>query len=210
MATRTRKTAAKKNTAKNTTPTRKATAKQAPTHTRGVTLVKKPPLPVRRRLFTGPLGVTEQAAIRAALAAAAARLPIPVRSWNGSTAQLTDGTLLIHNPGPDRIFTAHIACPHGAIHGYPITTPTQLQDARGQTSACLQHHAPHTLSSNGLPYDWHKALSHGVRPRHRVDDGIALIRITTADTQTLSRDDITAGLQARAADTEQPKGHPEP
>jgi hypothetical protein len=98
------------------------------------------PLPVRRRLFVGPMGATEQAAVRAALAAASARLPIPVRTWNGSTAQLADGTLLIHNPGPDRLFTAHIACRHGAIHGTPISSLRDLGEARALTHACERPH----------------------------------------------------------------------
>ncbi|WP_143661821.1 hypothetical protein, partial [Streptomyces glaucescens] len=83
------------------TRTRKTRAKQTSPRkpkTPAATVDLRHPLPVRRRVFVGPMGVTEQAAIRAALAAAAARLPIPVSAWHGPTARLADGTLLTHTP----------------------------------------------------------------------------------------------------------------
>lgn len=173
------------------------------------------PLKPRRRLFVGPMGPNEQAAIRAALAAAANRLPIPVSTWNGSTAQLADGTLLIHNPGPDRTFTAHIACPHGAIHGYPITTHTDLQDARTLTHACERDHTPH-IDDTGL--DWDKAITRGIYPAPapkppavlQLREGVRRANAAAADTQPLSLKDIADGVTARAAaDTETPKEHPD-
>lgn len=164
----------------------------------------RPPLTVRRRLFVGPMGANEQAAVRAALATATTRLPIPVRSWNGSTARLADGTLITHNPGPDRTYTAHIACRHGAIHGYPIHTDTDLREARALTHACERPHG-------GINAD--QAINHGVTttpptisPVLELSEGIR----RTATTQPLSVDDIAAGLAARTADTETPKEHPEP
>jgi hypothetical protein len=240
MATRTRKTTAKKaaTPAKKTTaaPARKATAKKAPAWPAkpAETVVDtREPLPVRRRLFTGPLGANEQAAVRAALAAASARLPVPVRAWNGSTAQLADGVLLIHNPSPDRLFTAHIACRHGAIHNHPISTGPDLREARAVTQACDRQHTEPT-EHDGAELDWDKAIG----PRKTPQAAVALVPVragatasqavlalpaaprvlgdqltratsATDDTQPLPRDEITAGLAARA-DNDQPKEHPQP
>ncbi|MDX3532546.1 hypothetical protein P1P75_40680, partial [Streptomyces sp. ID05-39B] len=176
------------------------------------------PLTARRRLFTGPMGVNEQAAIRAALDAAASRLPIPVRAWNGSTTTLTDGTHITHNPGPDRRFTAQIACRHGAIHGWPITTYTDLREARALTHACERPHTPPTTDTDGTPLNWDKAITRGIHhapaPKPpavlQLREGVRRANAATAETQPLSKDDITAGLAARAADTETPKEHPQP
>lgn len=167
------------------------------------------PLKVRRRLFVGPMGAHEQAAIRAALASASLRLPIPVSTWNGSTAQLADGTLLIHNPGPDRTFTAHIACRRGSIHGYPITSHHDLKTARALTHACERRHTANTPGDNGLEYDWHKAAGHGVQPTNRLSEGLKAAKKAAAVTQPLSKQEIADGLAARAADTETPKEHPD-
>jgi hypothetical protein len=222
MATRTRKATAssppaKKTAAKKTARSPRKTAKAAPP---SLALVKTDPTPddtvvdtrtpltARRRLFVGPMGASEQAAVRAALAAAHNRLPIPVRAWNGSTANLTDGTLLIHNPGDDRTFTAHIACRHGAVHGWPITTHQDLREARALTHACERRHATNTTGDNGIEYDWTKAVQHGIQPTTRLGEGLKTAKKATADTQSLNTDDIAAGLAARAIDTEQPKEHP--
>jgi hypothetical protein len=203
-------------TRKRTTPAKKTAAKKTTTKkaaTSPVTVVNlyKPP-PVRRKLFTGPMGAHEQAAIRAALASAGLRLPIPVRTWNGSEAQLADGVLLIHNPGPDRTFTAHIACRHGAIHGWPITSHTDLREARALTHACER---PHTTPEDGGP-DWDKAINHGVT-RHRPTQTGVIVQLREGarrahalhdDTEPLN---LTAGLAERAtADDDQAKEHPQP
>jgi hypothetical protein len=200
MATRTtRKTTAKKTPAKKTAPARKtpATKTNAPAAERKpapVILAKRPKLAVRRRLFVGPHGPHEQAAIRAALAAAATRLPIPVRTWNGSTARLADGVLIIHNPGHDRAFTAHIACPHGAIHGWPINTHDDLRGARTATRECTTPHGG---------YNADQAIREGVtttvpsRPVFQLQQ----IAKCTADTQPLALADIEATTA---------KEHPQP
>jgi hypothetical protein len=238
MATRTRK----QTPSSNPTPAKKTPAKAAPakrTINRGATKTTaaktptktaakkalpatapvndtivdtRPKLTVRRKLFVGPLGVQEQAAVRAALAAASAGLPVPVRTWNGSQAQLADGTLLIHNPSTDRLFTAHIACPHGAIHGWPITTRHDLNEARAVTRICQ---TPHT-SSTGSDLDWDQALTHGVTPLtqpvvkvSRLAEGLKKAKAAATDTQGLARDDIDNAL-ANRADHDQPKGHPQP
>jgi hypothetical protein len=190
-------------------PVKKALPRTAPTNT---VTVLRPQLPVRRRIFVGPMDATELASVRAALAAASAALPVPVRAWNGPQAQLADGTLLIHNPGPDRIFTAQIACPHGAIHGCPITTRHDLTEARAVTRICQTRHT----STTGEDTDWDRAITQGVTPLtqpvvkvSRLAEGLKTAKKAAADTQGLALDEIAAGLTNRA-DQDQPKGHPEP
>jgi hypothetical protein len=226
MATRARKAApstpAKKTTTKKATARapRKRTAKKT---TPALTLVQpakdtdtatqvdtRDRLTVRRRLFVGPMGPNEQAAIRAALASAALRLPVPVRTWNGSTANLTDGTILIHNPSPDRVFTAHIACRRGSIHGYPITSADDLKTARAVTHACERRHADNTPADDGAELNWHKALGHGIQPTSRLGDGLQTARKTVADTQPLSTDEIAAHIAQQIADQDAAKEHPQP
>jgi hypothetical protein len=204
MATRTRKTTpAKKATTaqapakKATPPARKAAAKKAlpakPEQVNTKTVVDiRPPLPVRRRVFVGPMGVVEQAAIRAALASAKAGLPVPVRTWTGPTARLADGTVLTHTPphaGTDQqpTFHAAIRCPHGAVHAYTIHTAFELDRARILTAHCGQR----TDQPPALP-----TPNPSVRA---LGDQLAHAHSATADTQpipTLTED--------------QPKEHPEP
>jgi hypothetical protein len=191
-------------------PVKKTLPKTTPTNT---VTVLRPQLPVRRRVFVGPMGATELAAVRAALAAASAALPVPVRAWNGPQAQLADGTLLIHNPGPDRIFTAHIACPHGAIHGWPIRTRHDLTEARAVTRICQTRH---TSPDETTELDWDQAITQGITPLtqpvvkvSRLTEGLKTAKKAAADTQGLLRDDIDAAL-ANRADTETPKEHPQP
>lgn len=164
----------------------------------------------RRRLFVGPMGPNEQAAIRAALASAALRLPVPVRTWNGSQAQLADGTLLIHNPGYDRAFTAHIACRTGAIHGYPITHADDLKTARALTKACERRHTDKTPGDDGIELDWHKAIARGIQHTTRLADGLTTAKKAVADTQPLSTDAIAAHIAEQLAHTEDAKEHPQP
>ncbi|MFJ7297603.1 hypothetical protein [Streptomyces collinus] len=192
------------------TPAKKALPKTAPLNT---VTVLHPQVSVRRKVFVGPLGANEIAAVRAALAAASAALPVPVRSWNGPQAQLADGLLLIHNPGPDRIFTANIACPHGAIHGWPIRTRDDLTEARAVTRICQTRH---TAPDETTGLDWDRAITQGVTPLtqpvvkvSRLTEGLKTAKKAVADTQGLSRDDIDAALTNRA-DTETPKEHPQP
>jgi hypothetical protein len=146
------------------------------------------------------MGVTEQAAIRAALASAAARLPVPVRAWTGPTAHLADGTVLTHTPAhaptytaQPPAFTATLRCPHGAIHAYTIHTAQELHRARLLTAQCDQR-APHPKTP----------------AVHPLPEGIRRADASAPDTQPLSGDDIADGLAARTADTETPKEHPQP
>lgn len=192
----------------------------------------RPRLTVRRRLFVGPMGAHEQAAIRAARDSAALFLPIPVRAWNGSEAQLTDGTLLIHNPGPDpdhpnhtghRVFTAQIACRHGAIHGWPIASADDLKEARAVTRTCGTPHAEPTTDDDGIhEYDWDKAISRGIpvvaQPKPSVvlqlAEGVRRAKASADKTQPLDQAEIAEGLAQRAAeqpaDNDQTREHPQP
>ncbi|MFF9003725.1 hypothetical protein ACF1GW_39170 [Streptomyces achromogenes] len=105
------------------------------------------PLTTRRRAFVGPYGAVEQAVICAALASAAAQLPIPVTAWHGPTAHLADGTTITHTPAhatTDQTPTFHatIRCPHGAIHPHTIHTADDLTRARQITAQCQQRTLP--------------------------------------------------------------------
>lgn len=106
------------------------------------------PLPVRRRDFTGPYTPHQLTEARAALASATAQLPIPTLLWltqiNGrAAARLGDGTLLTHNgPHHQPNFTAHIPCPHGALHEHTVHTAHDLATARTLTRTCTTPHGP--------------------------------------------------------------------
>lgn len=207
MTPRTRtQTAAKKATAKptakKTTAPRKPAAKKAlpkATPVNKATVVDlRRPLPVRRRVFVGPMGVTEQAAIRAALAAAKAGLPVPVSAWTGPTARLADGTVLTHTPAHATTdqrptFTAAIRCPHEAMHAYTIHTALELHRSRLLTKQCDQRTdtAPNTPVPNPDVRTLGDALTHS-------DNGIA-------ETQPLPA--LPAGP---TADADTPKEHPQP
>lgn len=208
-----KKTAAKTPAKKTASPARKPAAKKAlpktaPVNTDTVVDFRRP-LPVRRKVFVGPMGVTEQAAIRAALAAAAARLPVPVSAWTGPRAELADGTVLTHTPPhatTDRqpTFVATIRCPHGAVHAHTIHTAQELHRARLITAQCDQQT---TSPEHG------QAIARGVQRNAIPPQPLARLQIArkaTADTQPLTEAEIAAGLAARAADTETPKEHPEP
>jgi hypothetical protein len=209
MATSTRKaTPAKKTAAKTPTktaagPARKAAKKALPKTTPVNTVVDlRRPLPTRRKVFVGPMGAVEQAAIRAALASAKAALPVPVRRWEGPVARLQDGTVLTHTPAhattdQQPTFHAAIRCPHGAIHPYTIHTALDLHRARLLTAQCDQ-------STDRAPEQ--PAPNPAVRA---LGDALTRVKAATADTQPLSATDIETGLTARA-DHETPKGHPEP
>lgn len=212
MVTRTpRKTSTAKKTTRKTTA---KTSNKPTTDERTTTVDLRHPLPVRRRLFVGPTGPSELAAIRAALAAAAARLPVPVRAWNGPTAHLDDGTVLTHTPphattDQPPTFIAHVPCTHGAHHEYLIHTTRDLAGARAVTRTCETHHGSEPADT---------AITRGVGPAPQpkppvvlqLREGVRRATAATAETQPLSLTDITDGLTTRTADTEQPKEHPQP
>lgn len=190
------KRTAKKAASPVTKPAKKALAKTAPVNRATVVDLRRP-LPVRRKVFVGPMGVQEQAAIRAALAAASAGLPVPVRSWNGPTAHVAYDTVLTHTPAhatteQQPTFHATIRCPHGAIHPYTIHTALELHRARLLTAQCDQR-------TDAAPEEPHP--NPAVRA---LGDALTRAKTATADTQPLP------AVDAHLADNDQPKEHPQP
>jgi hypothetical protein len=178
-----------RNTSKTPAP-RKTAAKKTLPETTPTTVDLRRPLPVRRKVFVGPMGITEQAAIRAALASAAARLPIPVTAWHGPTAHLADGTTLTHTPAhattdQQSAFHATIRCPHGAIHAHTIHTADDLTQARQLTAQCQQR------TTSPAPNPAVRALG----------DALARARAAATDTQP---------IPVVHADCDQAKEHPQP
>lgn len=112
-----------------------------------LSLVKPiPPLTHRHPLRTA---ISEVAAGRAAMAARAARLQVPVLAWHGhpdgtATVRLADGTHLHHRTGTPAPFTALVPCPLGAAHAYPVAGPLDLYTARSSADACTTPHADFT------------------------------------------------------------------
>ena len=226
MATRTqaKKTAARPAQKPSTgTQARKRTAKttaKKPAPTPATLVDLRKPLPTRRPTCVGPLSTTEQAASRAALASAMARLPIPVLAWHGPTARLADGTRITHtDPRPPAFntpaqppeFTAHVPCPHGATHQHRIHSAADLTEARITARACTTAHGTS---------EHQRALTEGVSPLippkiptvFPLREGIRRANASTAETQPLPLNQIAAGLTERAttAADEQPKEHPAP
>ncbi|MFE1949969.1 hypothetical protein ACFW9D_05805 [Streptomyces sp. NPDC059524] len=215
MATRTAAKKTAKKTAANKPRTRAARTTPAPTPADPTTLVDlRHPLPTRRA-FVGPLGAEEQTAVRAALASAMARLPIPVLAWHGPTAHLADGTRITHTdprmpvhvpPGQAPEFTAHVPCPYGAIHEHLVHSAAELTAAREITRSCTRVHS----------LDHQTELDEGVHPVPapkppivvHLQEGIRRAHASAADTQPLTVDDIITGLHNRATN-EQAREHPD-
>lgn len=222
MATRTRKTTAKK------TATRKAASSKPATPTKPGTVTQlRPPLATRRRSAADPYTPEQMTEARAALASAMAALPVPVLAWqvpaqttsHRAAAHLTDGTVITHVAHRRPVFNADITCNHGARHTYTITTAGELADARKNAATCTIQHAgdslheaiargPHTLTAEApttpIPNPAVRALGDGLK-RAKAAKAAA-----TDETQPLSQQDIADGIAARTADTETPKEHPQP
>jgi hypothetical protein len=208
--TRTRKTTAKRTAAKRTTtPAKKAAAAKPVVPVRDTVVDMRKPLPVRRPRATGPYSAQELTEARACLASAMARLPIPVLAWHTlpnerASARLADGTLIVHTAHRDPVFTAHVTCPHGAVHAHQVTDPGSLHAARTATKACTERHGSD---------DQTDALTRGVGPVpkppavHPLGEGLHRARAARADTEGLSLTDIAAGLHARA-NADHPQEHP--
>lgn len=204
MATRTpaKKTAARQaKKAATKKPAVKKTPPAEPVRDHETQVDLRHPLPTRTRRIVGPLGATEQAAVRAALASAMLQLPIPVTTWHGPTAELQDGTRITHtDPRPPAFttptnppqFTVHIPCLNGATHEHHVRSAPDLAEARAATRTCTIRHGMKTTAVLPLREGIHRATS------------------ATAKTQPMSRDEIAAGLNSRAASAEQPKEHPQP
>ncbi|WP_329203838.1 hypothetical protein [Streptomyces sp. NBC_01435] len=162
------------------TTTKKRTIRTAAAPARAV-------LPVRPH--PGPEFITEHQ-ITAAYQARLANLPlIHITAWSpqpdGSVrATFPSGATLTHTPD-SRGFDALTPCAQGAVHHNRVTTGHDLRQAAAAADQCTHLHGrARTLT-----------LAQGAA--------------TAADTQQLSSDDITTGLAQRAADTEQPKEHPQ-
>ncbi|MGW1870967.1 hypothetical protein ACWCPS_36180 [Streptomyces mauvecolor] len=166
------------------------------------------PLPVRRPRFTGPATPAELTEARAALASAAASLPIPHLAWHApgrgrAFAVLADGTVITHFANRAPVFTVQLPlCPCGAIHETTITTAAQLEAAR--TAACTSQHDD-TAAHEALPVGIQAAPSPAIKtPAVRsLGEGLRRAAAAVADTQSLVLADIAATL-------EQAEEHPEP
>lgn len=104
------------------------------------------PLPTRS--VQAPHTVGEIAEARAALAARAAGIRVPVMAWRArpdATAHqyLPDGTLLTHTGGPAP-FTATTVCALGAHHQHAVRTVADLHAARRDADGCTTAHADFT------------------------------------------------------------------
>ncbi|MFG2676973.1 hypothetical protein [Streptomyces sp. NPDC048445] len=164
---------------------RKTTTRRPTRTTTTPTLTAREALPVRPH--PGPEFITKHQ-MAAAYAARLAGLPlIPITAWtpqpDGTVrATFPSGATLTHTTTG---FDAYTPCTQGATHHNHITTGQDLRDAAAAAAHCTNLHGrPRTLTL-------HQAAT------------------TTADTQALDGNTITAGLAQRAADTEQPKEHPQ-
>ncbi|MGA5670009.1 hypothetical protein ACPCTG_31580 [Streptomyces pseudogriseolus] len=154
---------------------------------------------------------------------------------NTATRPLTDGSLL-HYDHNTRTLTWHAQCPMGATHVYTLTTPSTAAAARVLAARCHQPHADLTHLKPLSRDEWEALGLHTGPTWARPDlldetptetipvplptteqepeprtlaDQLARTHADAADTQPLSRDQIAAGLEARA-DNDQPKEHPQP
>ncbi|MGW1468502.1 hypothetical protein ACWCPT_29670 [Streptomyces sp. NPDC002308] len=176
------------------------------TKARPRTTPKKPttttvdPAPVTHLPYRQPTVTDAQAnAASATLYAGSIRIHAPHTTWTGhntntATTDLDTGTRLLYtrNPGHalGRIEAAH-ECPHGIWHTQPIADGRELPAFTQAATECTAHN-PRAQRAQALGTGIHRATT------------------SAHDTQTLTRDDIDAGLTARAAaDTDQMKEHPQ-
>ncbi|MGV9278123.1 hypothetical protein [Streptomyces griseosporeus] len=231
MATRTRKQttttpAAKKTPAKRTTPARKTTAKRTAPR---LSLVKpRPALPTRSQPW-----MTDTQGYAVLASRIAGINTTHIQDWRDhhdgtATRPLPDGTHL-HYTLTTRTLRWHAPCPMGATHEYILDTPSAAAAARVHAARCTQPHTdltripaltPDELAALGLLHTptWARSDLLGEAPTQSIPvplpaperalgDQLTRSTHTAADTQPLNRDDIDAGLAARA---EQPKEHPQP
>lgn len=234
---RTSSTSAKKTAARKTTSRtpRKTTAPAKKTTTPVLSLVETEP--ARTALPTRTQDFVTDPQIYAHHTARQAGLPTHlIRDWhdhrNGTaTRPLTDGSHLHYNH-TTRTLTWHALCPMGAIHQYPITTPSTAIAARVHNARCTTEHADLThipaltadeLAALGIHTGptWARPDVLGETPTASIPiplptpdpapralaDQLTHTHADTADTQPLNRDEITAGLAART-NNDQPKEHP--
>jgi hypothetical protein len=216
MPTRTRTTTApatpapataKKTAAKKTRAPRKTTAKKAPTPRLSLGKTDTPPAkktPAKKTAATRaaakktatawPEFITHKM-ITAHYQARLHGLPTRnIRDWheNRGIATLTfpAGARIDHTPTADAPFHAHTPCKNGGIHYDPIHSPQDLHTAEQAAAACTDRH--------GAP----AALTLGA--------GLKRAKDITADTQSMSLDEIGDHIAQQIADQDKPKEHPEP
>lgn len=227
--TATKRVTAAKATAPRTRRTRKSTAK--------LSLVNREPLPVRTRDTDDFMPETHIHATHTARLAGIETRNIRADwhdHWDGTcTRRLRDGSHLQYNLDTHAL-TWHTHCPMGAIHVYELVSRAQACAVRLHAAGCNQPHADlstiepltdderkelglteiqdRTLARPDLLDDITETIAVPL-PEQReraLADTLAHAAGATDDTQPMSRDAITEGLAQRAADTEQPKEHPEP
>jgi len=225
-----KKTTSRKPTAKKTTA---RTARKNAAKTPTLSLVKaRPELPARPDDFmTDVQGY-------ATLAARIVGINTPsIRDWHDhhdgtATRALRDGSHLHYNQAT-RTLTWQALCPMGATHEYELASPSTAAAARVHADRCRTPHfdtstiTPLTadeLEALGILHTptWARPALPGEpatesipvplpdRQPRALADALTRSHASTTDTQPLTADEITAGLAARAADTETPKEHPQP
>lgn len=217
--TRTRTTSTKQTAKKTTTKTatKKTTARKPPAKTTTPPVDLRAGLPTRHRQWmTDTQGY-------ATLAARTAGIPtLYIRDWrdhgNGTATRPLDNGLLHYDHNTRRL-TWQTECPMGAIHSYPLTSPSTATWARIHAARCT---TPHTDLSTIPPLTQAELAELGIlhtpdRPNLPGDEPITeTIPIpkpelrTLADTLTRS-DNTTTDTQpipALETDQETPKEHP--
>lgn len=103
------------------------------------------PLPTRPQTSTTPgITPTEQAEIRAALAATSAGIRIPVLAWHATSPTTAlystpRGGHIHHDPNNPTPFTAYTPCARGTHHATPITNQADLTAAAHEADHCPGH-----------------------------------------------------------------------
>lgn len=228
--------AAKKTIAKRPTapirparkPRTRKTAPGAPT----LSLVKpRKPLPTRDLPFmTDTQGYATLAARMVGITT------VNIRDWRDhrndtATRQLRDGSTLHYNL-KTRALTWQAVCRMGAVHIYPLATPSGAAAARVHADLCNELHAdlskiqrltPDELEALGLLQTptWARpdligdAITETIpvplpdREPRALADSFAHSSNATDETQPMSGQEIADGIAARAADNETPKEHPD-
>ena len=151
------------------------------------------------------------------------------------------GARLDHTPTEDAPFHANTPCPHGSMHRQPVRTRADLTAAEETAKACTEHAgstgtaniavtrvtpalepaeadgAPERVDDDRHTPTWVQQLP-GDDPITKTmvipDESVHQAAASAAETQPMSRDAITEGLAARAAeqpaDNDQTREHPQP
>jgi len=206
MSTRTEKTAAKK-AERKPAPTappapRKRAAKKAPP--RAADRTPKAELPTRPTTTTAAWMTDAQGF--ATCAARITGITTPhIRDWtdtgnNTASRPYHDGQLLYEHR--TRTLTWIADCPQGMQHAYQLHAPGDFEAAELHLDACTDRHTPVGPEVRPLNAAFNTPVT-----KRALGDDLTKSTSSTAATQPMSRDQIAAGLTARA---EQPKEHPQP